>query len=552
MDEGDPCRGDDDRGAEHGDVDPLVAAVQASLAADTYDRFDERVAEQADRIRADADAGDLDNEDFAIGLELEAYTVDAQVRLRDVPDGAAERGGFAPELGRHNLEVNTAPDVLSPAGMERQAERLRDAVADARAAIAETGGGSDADGRSAPDPDDEPGGRLRPVLDSLWTVPPREGTDRYLSAGTAHGEVWLATNMTTNARYHALDVETARHMENGIPLSAPGVDRRFPSILVESLATSVQPHLQVPAAADLGRYLRYATRILAPAVALTANSPFLPADLYPDDVDGQAVVEGPHELRVPVYEESINPPGTRKVRVPEDVAGIDAAVDAIEADETFAPFCADPDEIADDAPYRERFPEFAHKHGTFWRWVRPVFGGDVPAASAGPAPGNGDRSVRLEFRPIPTQPTVRDCVACQALVAGALRGLDETDHPLLELPWEDARESFYNAVAEGPGADLAWITADGDRTENPDRALRELLSLARRGLRAAGFPDEEADRWLAPLETRYEVAVTPSVWKKHRVRAGMDHGESFHEAVRAMQWEYVELSEATNCFAEWL
>ncbi|WP_254823494.1 hypothetical protein [Haloglomus halophilum] len=540
MDEGEPRRGGGGSGPGDGTEDRLVAAVHAALAAETYERFDDRVAEQAAQVAADCEAGRLDNADYAVGLELEAYTVDPQARLHDVPAGAPEAGGFAPELGRHNLEVNTPPDVLSPAGLDRQAERLDTAVTDAREAIAEAGAAAGVDGR------------VRPVLDSMWTVAPPEGTSAYLSAGEARDGVWIAENMATDARYHALDADTLRRMDNGIPIDLPGAEHHFPSILVESLATSVQPHLQLPAAADVGRYMRYATRILGPAVALTANSPFLPADLYPEAVDAEAVLDGPHELRVPVYEDSINPPGIEKVRVPDDVADASEAVDAIVADETFAPFCTDPEDVPDDAPYRERFPEFAHKHGTYWRWVRPVFGGDTPAAADGRADGNDDASVRLEFRPVPTQPTVRDCIAVQAMVAGALRGLDELDHPLRELPWAAARDSFYNAVADGPGADLAWITEDGDRTDNPDIALAELLSVARVGLSAAGFPEDEIDRWIGPLEARQVTAITPSVWKKHRVRAGMDHGETFHEAVEAMQWEYIELSEATDSFTEWL
>ena len=556
MDDGEPGSGAQERGAEDGSGQSLVAAVRASLAESTYERFDARVAEQAERIADDATGGALDNADFAVGLEVEAYAVDARGRLHSVPEGAPEQGGFAPELGRHNLEVNTPPDVFSPAGLDRQAERLGDAVADAREAIAATAEAATiGDDATAAGADAGIGSSLdsvRPVLDSLWTVPPPEGSGAYLSAGRSHDGVWFATNMTTKARYHALDADTVRRMDDGIPLSVPGVDRRYPSILVESLATSVQPHLQIPDADDLARYLRYATRLLGPTVALTANSPFLPADLYPDDVDPSAVVEGPHELRIPVYEDSINPPGVRKVRVPEDVTDATEAVTAVVDDVTFAPFCTDPDEVPDDAPYRERFPEFGHKHGTFWRWVRPVFGGDVPAVDDGPADGNDDRSVRLEFRPIPTQPTVRDCISCQALVAGALRGLDATDHPLLDLPWEAARESFYDAVAEGPGADLAWVTADGERTDDPDTALADLLSVARTGLQEAGFTGEEADRWLGPLEQRRLAGIAPSTWKKHRVRAGVERGESLEQAIRAMQLEYIELSEATDSFAEWL
>jgi hypothetical protein len=545
---GDETRDTDRRSAGAGnhtaDAGPdLVATIHESLAPETAAVFDERVADQAERIAADAEAGSLDSEGFAVGLELEAYVVDATGRLRVVPGGASDAGGFAPELGLHNLELNTAPDRLSPAGLARQATRLRTAVHDARTAIGEAA--TDADGSPAPG--------VRPVLDSMWTVPPAEGSAGYLEAGGEQDGCWVAANMARKPRYHALDEAIRRKAGGQLRLAVPGVERVFPSILVESLATSVQPHLQLPAAADLPRYLGYATRVLGPTLALTANSPFLPADLYPEAVDPSVVLDGPHELRVPVYEQSINAPdGPAKVRVPSDVDSARGAVEAIVADATAAPFLTDPDEVPADAPYRDRFPEFAHKHGTFWRWVRPVFGGDPARDGNGPAPGANDQSVRLEFRPLPTQPTVRDNVACQALVAGLLRGLDEAGHPLLELPWEAARESFYAAVADGPEADLAWVTADGDRTDDRAVVFDELFTYARRGLAAAGFDEAEAAGWLEPLEARREAGQSPSGWKKRRVRDGLDHGESFHEAVVRMQVEYVELSEATDSFAEWL
>ncbi|MFB6108174.1 MAG: hypothetical protein ABEJ82_04935 [Haloplanus sp.] len=507
--------------------DDLVAAVEESLAQSTREAFDRRVREQAERVRADLRSGRLDTGEFAVGMELETYAVDESGRLAAVPADVFDRADCGKELGLHNLELNSAATPFDADGLTRQAADVERSAERAAAALDEAG--------------------LSLALDAMWTIPPAEGTDAYLGAVTDRDGVVVADNMRHVPRYVALDNEILARGGGTVSLSLPGVTRDLPTILVESLATSIQPHLQVPSADAFPRYFDTALRTLGPALSLTANSPFLPADWYDDD---PGVVETTHhELRVDVFEQAINAGAPRDegmVRFPDDVADAVEVVDHVVADETYAPVPAD-DGDDETGTYRETIPAYDHKRGVHWRWVRGVVGGQpVGTASDG-------ASLRIEYRPLPTQPSVADAVAVQSLVVGVLRGLVEADHPLPDLPWTAARDSFYAAVADGPEADLAWVTADGERTDDPERIYEEVFAYARRGLESAGLSEAAAVDALAPVERRVreDGPRSPSAWKIARVREAVDAGETLPDAVASMQRAYLDRAGTGTVFADW-
>ena len=276
--------------------------------------------------------------------------------------------------------------------------------------------------------------------------------------------------------------------------------------------------------------------------ARRSNAPFLPADCYDAAADPAVIDATPHELRIRVFEESINagaPRGEGKVRFPRDVEAATDVVDRVVADETYAPVLADGDDSGDGL-YGSTIPEYDHKRGVHWRWVRGVVGGQPVGTERDGA------SLRIEYRPLPTQPTVRDTVAVQTLVVGLVRGLVAADHPIVDLPWAAARDSFYDAVAR----DLAWVTADGDRTTDPAVVYDEVFAYARRGLRDAGLDDDAIDDYLAPIERRRDGTV-PSAWKKTRVRDAVDDGATFPEAIERMQRAYLDRAGGETVFADW-
>jgi hypothetical protein len=522
-------------------VADTVALAARSLADEAVAPFFERLERQAAAIREGIASGAYDNDDYAVGLEMEVYGVDApptdltpaaaaaadwQPRLGALPPSVFDAGATK-ELGVHNAEINTEPSRFDDDGLARQAAAIERRFAAAQSAAR-------ADG-------------LELVLDAMWTVPPAAGSHQYLAAHETVEGLVVAENMRADPRYCAIDNETLQRSGGTIRFDVPGARLTFPTILFESLATSIQPHLQVPSAEAFPAHYNAAIRTLGPLLALAANSPFLPGDLYDDVDDPAALVEQTHhELRIAAFEQSVNASPTPKVAVPRDIAHPTDVVDRVLADDLYAPFLR---EWIEDGP-RETLAddhwEFDYKRTTHWRWLRCVVGGD-------PVEGAGDeRSLRIEYRPLPTQPTVRDVVGLQALTAGLIRGLAAANHPVTRLPWKAAKRSFYSAAENGLEADLDWVTAEGQRTEDSEVIFAEVFEFARRGLTGAGVPAADVDHYLDPIEARVDAGTTPSQWKKARVSAHLAEGESLPAAITAMQREYVLRSRETDTFAAWL
>ncbi|WP_181686261.1 hypothetical protein [Halorhabdus salina] len=505
--------------------------VARSLETQARALFRDHLQKQARFLRDQLDAGKLDTADFAIGLEMEVYaaeTGDAGHTLATIPAdffGVDER--ISKELGLHNAEINTDPVALRPGGFEHQSTATATGLDRGRAAI---------------------GDDKTLVTDAMWTIPPASGSDAYLSAHETRGGLTIAQHMRPNPRYYAIDNEVLRLTDGAVPLDVPGASRAFPSILFESLATSIQPHLQIPNVAAFPAYFNAAIRTLGPVLALATNSPFLPPDLYDEDVDPRDLLEQtPHELRIAVFEQSVNHSEHPKVRVPEDIETTADVIDRVVADDLYAPFLADwASGEADDDGFTDQFPEFEHKRGTYWRWVRAVIGGD-PVSEAG-----DERSIRIEYRPLPTQPTVADNISLQALTAGLLVGLVDADHPLTALPWPDARESFYAAAEDGLEADLQWVAADGTQTGDRETIFAEVFDYARHGLSVQGFADSRIDELLDPIEARWTQQMTPSQWKVAAVQDRLAEGATLEAAIRDMQRAYVRRSRETDSFPEWL
>jgi hypothetical protein len=500
----------------------LGGLVERSRAASTRREFESRVSEQAEELRAGIERGEFDSDGFAVGLELEVYAT-ADGRPAPIPESVFETCNK--ELGVHNAELNTDPDPFTAEGIASQTAGIREQVAATRDAAGGEG--------------------LEVVLDSMWTVPPEAGTRAYLSTTREVDGVTLPANMRPDPRYCAIDRDLVERFGGSIPFSVPGFDGAFPSILFESLATSIQPHVQIPDAASFPAHYNAAIRTLGPVLALATNSPLLPADLY-GDADSERVLEGTHhELRIAVFEQSVNCTDPPKCRVPDDVERASDLPGRVEADPLVAPFLSEWLPGGEERRFADSVPEFDHKRGTYWRWVRAVIGGT-------PVPGVSDeRSLRIEYRPLPTQPTVRDTVGFQCLVGGLLRGLVATDHPLTELPWSAARDSFYAAAEDGLEADLSWVNTDGDRTNDTDEIYGELFAHARRGLELEGIDEPVRERYLGPLETRWRERRTPSRWKLERVREALASGGSLATAVERMQRAYVARSREHDSFAEW-
>jgi hypothetical protein len=495
----------------------LASQVDAALDVDA-DEFASRVEAETEALKAEIEDGTFDNPQAIVGLEYEFYAVDAETdALMRMPRRLLEHIGFEKELGLHNAELSTTPQPLSEYGIRAQEAEVQAKLDAARTEVAREG--------------------ISLVSDGLWTVPPiGETASEYLTDSIEEDGVRMATNMSRAVRYHAMaNTDYAATLQ----LDAPHVSLSADTVMPESLITSIQPHYQVSHVHNLPEYFRYALRIAAPLLAVSVNSPFFPPDLY--DADGETVLEECWmENRVPVFESVLNPEDTEKVTFPEDIDSVEAAVDRIAADETVVPAQIEPKGRFDD-----EFAHFRHKHGSFWRWVRPVFGGSTRKSA----------NARIEFRPLPGQPTVRGTISLLAVFAGLLESLPRRKHPLHQQPWATAEENFYAAVRDGLEADLTWITADGMETNDTDELYAELFELARDGLQLRGLDAEEANRYIQPLRERVDRRMTPARWKHERVEERVEAGEPFPQAIWGMQADYIDAQAETlvdGSFSEWL
>jgi len=514
------------------DVD-LVEDVIAVQSMD-HEAFSRHVADERDRLLEAIEAGTFDNPQASVGLEYEFYAVaepDAAEgrspvsedgRLMRVPRRLLEMIGFEKELGLHNAELSTSPQPLNRYGLRAQEDEVRSRLAAAQEVTRPEG--------------------MTLVSDGLWTIPPQgETAAEYLTSAAVEDGVAIATNMSESVRYHAMANSDLAAV--GLVLDAPNVSLSAETVMPESLITSIQPHYQVPQARDLPEYFAYALRIAAPLLALCANSPFFPPDLYDDGTTVEdAIAEGWAEHRIAVFETVLNAPSDTagKVRFPREIETVEDALDRVVEDELLVP---EPVETHD--RYDDEFAHFRHKHGSFWRWVRPVFDG----------PSAADANARIEFRPISGQPTVRDTVGVAAAFAGLLVQLTHVDHPVRRLEWDRAYDNFYAAMREGLDADLLWITEDGHETRRIDGIYGDLLGHARAGLERKGLPDAQIEGYLEPLRRRVETRTTPASWKRDRARSAAADGADLQEAIWTAQRAYFERQRATlldGSFAEWI
>ena len=495
----------------------LAARVAEALAVDD-EEFASRVDQELEALREELADGTFDNPQAIVGLEYEFCAVDAETdALMRVPRRLLEYIGFEKELGLHNAELCTTPQPLSRYGLRAQEAEVQAKLDAAQREVTREG--------------------MLLVSDGIWTVPPiGETATEYLTDSVEEDGVRIATNMTGSVRYHAM-ANTGYAAD--LQLDAPHVSMDADTVMPEALITSIQPHHQAAHAHDLPDNFRYALRVAGPLLAMAVNSPFFPPDLY--DADAETVLEEAWmENRVPVFESVLNPAGAEKVTFPEDIDSLDEAIQRVADDETVVPAT-----VEDRGRFDDRFAHFRHKHGSFWRWVRPVFDGATRESA----------NARIEFRPLPSQPTVRDTIALLAVFAGLLESLRRREHPIYELPWEDAHDNFYAAVRNGLDAEMRWFTADGTETTDTGELYAELFELARDGLELRGLDAEEANRYIQPLRERVDRRLTPAEWKHELVADRVDRGEPLGEAIWGVQAEYIDHQDGTlvdGTFVDWL
>jgi gamma-glutamyl:cysteine ligase YbdK (ATP-grasp superfamily) len=446
-----------------------------------------------------------------IGAELELHLVDAAGRPSPVNQAVlatADDPELTPELDRFNLEINAPPLPLAGRPFSALARQLDDALATIRTAAAVH--------------------QARPALCGI--LPTLEDADLAPSA------------MTDLRRYRALS--TALRQLHGVPfpLRIHGRDTlelAAPDVTFEGANASFQVHLRVAPRAFAAAY-NAAQVAAAPALAIGCNSPFLlgrrlwaetRVALFRQAVDHRrdALVDDWRPARVSF--------GHGWVRT----SAHELFAQSVALHEPLLPVLTHEDPAARvDAGEVPALGELRLHGSTVWQWNRAIYD-----------PGAGGH-LRIEFRALPSGPTVIDMAANAAFFLGLVLDLAPRIDPFVAgFVFGHARRNFYEAARRGLEAELLWPSRPG-RAPVPRRAaelVAELTALARRGLESAGVAADEADAWLAVVRERTRAHMTGSRWQDRVAQA--EQGQPRRAALAAMFARYLDESDAGRPVHEW-
>ncbi|MEU5777014.1 glutamate--cysteine ligase [Streptomyces venezuelae] len=425
-----------------------------------------------------------------LGAELEMFLADPDdglpvARNEEVRLAAADPR-LVLEVNRYNLEGNLTPVPLRGSPFTALHQETRDLLnAVAKAAL--------------------PHGAVPYCSGILPTLRPGDLTRHNVSPKRRYSLLDDALGRTPR------DLNVHVHGEQSCRL-------RSDTVCAQGAVSSWQIHLTVPAS-DFARFYNAAQLVIAPVLAVCANSPVLLGRLLWD------------ESRIPWYEQAFGTPRSPASDSFERTGfgegwvrdGVGELMEAACRHRPLLPMCADtaPTEETDHGGPAE-LEELRLHMGTVWWWNRPVYD---PI---------GDGHLRIEMRALPSGPTPADMAANTALLIGLVLDHAADHEPVVPaLPFTHARANFYAAARQGLNATLWWPQARGAPAQrNAHDLVRSLLGRAARGLAGADVADDEIQRWLGVIEARVASGRSPAHWHRHARRAGACDRDIFRHSLK--------------------
>ncbi len=463
---------------------------------EAFQAFAERLKAETELFKRWWKEGLLADEAPHIGLELEAWLVDASARpapLNAEVLNTLRNPMVVPELAQYNLEFNSRPLALAGRSFSALEQELLELWKLAGRAAAEH----------------------QARLAMIGILPTVDDADLGLE------------RMSRLKRYHALNEQVlVLRNRRPIQLDIEGVEQLRTShndVMLESAATSLQLHLQA-SAAQAPALFNAAVMVSAATVALAANSPYL---------FGRRLWE---ETRIPLFEQAVvvGPQhGGHAGPMARVGFGSGYARDAL-----YGFFVENRQHYPVLLPVlmNEPVEKLAHlrlHNGTIWRWNRPLVGFCA----------DGRPHLRIEHRVMAAGPTPLDMTANAAFFYGVVRALAQRPGgPDARLPFPLAERNFYAAARHGLAARVTW--RGGQEVDLAQLIDEELLPLAETGLVSAGVDKAEAERYLGVVRARVRGRRTGSAWQIGFVER---HGPNF----RALLERYLENQERNVPVHEW-
>jgi gamma-glutamyl:cysteine ligase YbdK (ATP-grasp superfamily) len=450
------------------------------FAALDFSQFRSRLDDETQRLRQSFERGDFSDQSNVAGFELEAWIVDRDGMPQCRNDDLIERMNnplVVPELARFNIELNGSPTSLTGRAFTRLYDELSATWSDCR--------------RNAE--------ALDLDLVTIGILP------------TAQEDLFTSENMSAMVRYQSLN-DRVMALRDGRPIElriegSEDLNLVHSDVMLEAAATSFQIHLQCGRSHAV-RDFNSSVIVSAPMVAVAANSPYL---------FGHGLWD---ETRIPLFEQAVDVGSGASRRVSFGDGYVTDSLLEIFEDNAERHSILIP--MVHDTP-PERFQHVRFHNGTLWRWNRPLIGFDF----------DGQVHLRIEHRVVAAGPTLIDSIANAAFFYGLVRALGLRSRPMEDdLPFDAARDNFYNAARYGLNARTRWVDADGRITEQSLRSLisEQLLPEARLGLQSLNLPDAEIDQYLDIIGGRVENSQNGAAWQRRWIAA---NGTDFKGLVAA-------------------
>jgi len=337
--------------------------------------------------------------------------------------------------------------------------------------------------------------------------------------------------MTDLPRYHVLAKQLSSLKGSEFQININGEEQLVTSsnqVTLEGANTSFQFHLKT----DVNQFknLFNAAQLVTPLVtAIAANSPvLLGKKLW-------------HETRVALFKQAIDsrceqPLNWRQpARVTYGQGWVREGPWELFAENVsiFKPIIP----LIGESPYSE----LCLHHGTVWNWNRAVFA---------PEP---DSHFRIEFRSLPSGPTITDMLANAALLVGLTIAMSkQASDYIARLPFKYAEYNFYRSAQYGLNANLIWPElGQNELQEQPALSILEkLLPDAAQGLKEIGIDEEESSFYLEVIRQRIKNKQNGATWQLQKLQSY----ESKYDrdgALAAMLSDYAEGFRSGKPVAEW-
>jgi CBS domain-containing protein/gamma-glutamylcysteine synthetase len=312
------------------------------------------------------------------------------------------------------------------------------------------------------------------------------------------------SNLTPKPRYKAL-VSAIDQMltSSAYELRLDGIDEllvKHDSPLLEACNTSFQVHLQV-APNDFTQLYNISQTLAAPVMAIAANSPI---------VFGRRLW---HETRIALFQQSLDTRSSheylreRSPRVNFGSGWLKKSITEIYKEDISRFRVLLGDHIEEDALEAvnqgivPKLRALQVHNSTVYRWNRPCYG----------ISPNGKPHLRIENRVLPAGPTIKDSTANAALWLGAMVGFKHQYPDITkQISYADVRDNFGKAARFGIDTNFTWFK--DKKITATDLILKEIIPLAKEGLKIQNVNPKDIDQYLGIIEERAKSHVTGARW----------------------------------------